>query len=88
MLNKEIAAIKKGIEELIGEVVRLETNKGRKKVAIRNGIIEKTYPNLFTVRITDKFDKERTVSYTYSDVLIHNVLILPTQEIEINSQVC
>ena len=55
MFNKEIEDIKKGIEELIGEVVRLETNKGRKKVAIRDGVIEKTYPNLFTVKIKDKF---------------------------------
>ena len=78
MINKEIEVIKRKIEELIGTVVRFETNKGRKKVAAREGIIEKAYPNLFTVRIKDKFNKGRTISYTYSDVLKHNVLIFPT----------
>ncbi len=78
--SKEIDEIKKNIEDMLGVKVRLKTNKGRKKISIRTGIIEHTYPSIFTVRITDKYDKERTVSFAYTDILIRNVQIMPYEE--------
>lgn len=78
--TNDIAKIKKAIEDMLGVKVRLKTNKGRKKISIRTGIVEHTYPNIFTVRIKDKYDKERTVSFAYTDILIRNVQIMPFEE--------
>jgi len=78
--SKELDEIKKKIEDMLGVKVRLKTNKGRKKISIRTGIVEHTYPSIFTVRIKDKYDKERTVSYAYTDILIRNVQIMPFEE--------
>lgn len=75
--SKELAEIRESIEGLLGEEVRLRSNKGRKKISIRTGIVGDTYPNIFIVKIKDKNDKERTVSYAYTDVLIRNVQIMP-----------
>jgi uncharacterized protein Veg len=65
--------IKKNIEENIGCKVVLRTNKGRKKVNVREGILEDAYPSVFTVRIDSGLMSERKVSYSYSDVLTETV---------------
>ena len=48
--KSDLLEIKRCIEGCIGERVQLKSNKGRKKTVIREGIIENTYPNIFTVR--------------------------------------
>lgn len=75
--SKELAEIRENIEGLFGEEVRLKSNKGRKKISVRTGIMGDTYPNIFLVKIKDKNDNERTMSFAYTDVLIGNVQIMP-----------
>ncbi|WP_035294073.1 MULTISPECIES: Veg family protein [Clostridiaceae] len=66
-----LASIKNEIDKHIGEKVTLKANGGRKKVFIKNGIIEETYPSIFIVRLEN--DTQRRVSYSYSDVLTKTV---------------
>lgn len=66
--------IKKDIDSHIGEKVRLKTSGGRKKVIIREGILEQTYPSIFIVRI-EQSNMVRRVSYSYSDILTDAVEI-------------
>ncbi|AYE34714.1 Veg family protein [Clostridium septicum] len=68
---KTIATIKKDIENHIGEKVTLKANGGRKKILVNNGVIESTYPSIFVVRLES--DTQRTVTYSYSDVLTKTV---------------
>ena len=67
-------SIKKNIENHIGEKVTLKANGGRKKVVVNNGTIEKAYPSIFVVRLDD--DAQRTVTYSYSDILTKTVQIV------------
>ncbi|OLZ11981.1 Veg family protein [Sulfobacillus thermosulfidooxidans] len=73
--------IKKELESHVGEKIRLKANKGRKKVDEKEGILEKTYPHIFVVKIEEEHlseKSERRVSYSYTDVLTETVeLILP-----------
>lgn len=68
---KTIASIKRNIEDHIGEKVTLKANGGRKKILINNGIIESAHPSIFVVRLDN--DVQRTVTYSYSDVLTKTV---------------
>jgi uncharacterized protein Veg len=70
-----INEIKKVIEGSIGKRVFLRTNSGKRNSATREGIVEYVYPSLFTIKITDGFDTDRRVSFTYSDILTESVLI-------------
>jgi uncharacterized protein Veg len=70
-----IAEIKRNVEHLVGEKVRLKANKGRKKVSVKEGILETTYPNIFVVCIDGGYDSVRRVSYSYSDILTETVEI-------------
>lgn len=67
--------IRKKIEMHIGQSVTLKANKGRKKVVVREGVLENTYPNIFVIKIEGGYETARRVSYCYSDVLTETVEI-------------
>lgn len=68
-----LATIKKDIENHVGQKVTLRANGGRRKILINKGTIEKTYPSIFVIRLEN--DTQRTVTYSYSDVLTKTVQI-------------
>lgn len=75
---KTIASIKSDIERHVGEKVTLRANGGRKKILVNDGIIESVYSSIFVIRL--KNDTQRTVTYSYSDVLTKTVqLVFPTR---------
>lgn len=67
-----LADIKSELEAHIGEKIKLKANKGRKKVMEREGVLEKTYPNIFIVKLEEN-ESERRVSYSYADLLTETV---------------
>lgn len=73
---KTIASIKNDIEQHIGEKVTLKANGGRKRILVNDGVIDSVYPSIFVIRL--KCDTQRTVTYSYSDVLTKTVqLVFP-----------
>ena len=65
--------LKNQVQENIGKKVIIKADKGRNKIITKTGIIENVFPSLFTIRIINEFDQERTVSYTYTDLLTSTV---------------
>ena len=59
------------IQNLKGQDVDLEINRGRKKTVQISGFIESTYPSIFTIRCKD--EKKLSYSYSYADVLCGTV---------------
>jgi uncharacterized protein Veg len=70
-----LGEIKKIIEGYLGQRVTLKANKGRKRIVIREGILEDTYPSIFVVKVYGDFDTVRRVSYSYCDILTETVEI-------------
>ena len=64
--------IKRDIEAYVGKPVRLRANRGRRKVIEAEGVIEKTYPKVFVIKL-DKNSAIKRMSYTYADVLTETV---------------
>ena len=73
-MGRKLECIRESLEREIGNKVRVTTKEGRKKIVVRRGIIEQTYPSLFVVRFENRSDSEdcRT-SFSYIDVLTHNI---------------
>ena len=69
--NKTLANIRRDIENHVGEKVNLKANGGRKKILVNDGVIESVHPSIFVVRLDN--DNQRTVTYSYSDVLTKTV---------------
>lgn len=66
---KEIIA---QITALKGQSVKMQVNKGRKRIEKYEGIIENVYPSIFTVLVYDP-DGEKHFSFSHSEVLCGDV---------------
>jgi len=75
MDKNKISQIRKELEGYVGKRVQLKANKGRKKIFIREGIVDSVYPNLFTIKFENDFNNSRKVSFSYTDVLTRTVEI-------------
>ena len=62
------------LEGHIGQKVTLKANGGRRKIFVNNGILESVYPSIFVVRLDN--DTQRTVTYSFSDILTKTVQIV------------
>ncbi len=69
-----LASIKQDLDEYIGQRVTLKANRGRKKSIERTGVLEKTYPSHFLVKLDEDFFN-RKMSFSYADVLTKTVEI-------------
>ncbi|KUK14120.1 MAG: Veg family protein [Synergistetes bacterium] len=69
-MKNSLSEIRKKIEAHLGEKVRVRANKGRKKIEEKYGVLEETYPCLFTVKIVEAGHK---VSYSYAELLTREV---------------
>lgn len=77
-MNDQISVIKRSLENRVGTRVRVTSRKSRKKIVIRKGVIESTYPNIFIVRydVTPEISNDsRRVSYSYIDILTKSIEI-------------
>lgn len=74
MIEKcDLSKVRENMSLLVGEKIVLKMNKGRKKIAIEEGILENTYPSVFVVNFGGSTTPARRVSYSYTDVLTHAV---------------
>jgi len=73
--KETLQEIRRNVENCVGQKVVLKTNKGRKKVQVREGVLEEVYPSVFTVRIDEGLLSERMLSFSYSDILTETVEI-------------
>lgn len=71
--NKTISEIKEGLESYVGHRVRLKASKSRKRVVIKEGIIEGAYPSIFIIKVDEENKGSRKLSFCYSDLLTRNV---------------
>lgn len=71
-VNSNVTNVIEEIEKLKGENIYMEINKGRKKIEKYQGIIENTYPSIFTVNVGDG---KNALSYSYTEVLCGDVVI-------------
>ncbi|MBP5159973.1 MAG: Veg family protein [Lachnospiraceae bacterium] len=69
-----VSTIKKTIISNVGKKVQIRTNLGRNRYDLSEGVIDKTYPCVFLVKLdNDSNDLAKTVSYSYTDVLTKEV---------------
>lgn len=73
-VNTDIKDVINEITKLKGESVKMQVNKGRKKIEKYEGIIESVYPSIFTVLVYDP-DGEKHYSYSHAEVLCGDVKI-------------
>ncbi|MDD6431667.1 MAG: Veg family protein [Lactobacillaceae bacterium] len=75
-MPNSIAEIKELLNSHIGQQVKVKVQAGRKRVKTLSGTLSKTYPAIFIVHLNGEGDDLQRVSYTYADLLTHNVSLI------------
>ncbi len=75
IVKADLDTCRKGIEAYVGKKVRLRSSGGRKRTIVQEGILDRCYPNVFTVRCSKCNAYQEMVSYSYIDVLTRVVEI-------------
>jgi len=73
MANNSLSAIKRSLDDYVGEKIMLKANGGRRKTIERTGILEETYPSVFIVKLDEELHSFKRVSYSYADILTSSV---------------
>lgn len=73
MENKTVQEIRSEVEANVGKEVTIQADKGRKRIVTKSGVIIDAFPSVFTVKVNNDFNDERTISYSYSDILTSTV---------------
>ncbi|HOB30921.1 MAG TPA: Veg family protein [Bacillota bacterium] len=71
--KNSVEYIRTVLDSHIGERITVKANEGRKRISITEGVLERTYPSIFTVRVDDEYG--RTATWSYVDVLTDSVEI-------------
>ncbi len=67
--------VKKSISSICNIPVCIRAIKGRKRFIIKEGIIDKTYNNIFTVTYKTKTGKPENICFSYADILTGTIKI-------------
>lgn len=68
-----VGKIRNEMETIKGTRMKLKANMGRCRIIEREGVLEETHPNLFIVKVEEKRNRTRKVSYSYADILTRTV---------------
>lgn len=76
IVKTDLDICRKGMQSYIGKRIRLRSNGGRKRTIVQEGVLDRCYPNVFTVRCARKnVSDQETVSFSYIDILTRVVEI-------------
>jgi len=71
-----IEMVREKIAELVGKNISMQVCRGRKQVKKYKGIVESTFPSVFVVRLTEGESSVPSLSYSYSDIVCGEVVIV------------
>lgn len=70
-----IDSIRMKLDLHLGKRIKVKAHEGRRRVSIKEGILENTYPSIFVIRLDDESGSGRAVTWSYIDVLTDSVEI-------------
>lgn len=70
MVNRDLVSVRDRLDTIVGQKIKLTSNRGHKKMTTKQGVLEKTYPGIFVVKLDNtKGVMGRRISFSYADVL-------------------
>ncbi|MCI7322830.1 MAG: Veg family protein [Lachnospiraceae bacterium] len=75
MEQAEISKVRASIHQQCGNRVKIQLDRGRNKVDIQEGVIQRAYPSVFTVLVDDEREENppQLLSFSYTDVITKDI---------------
>ena len=74
MQQADIRKVRASVHQQCGKKVMIQLDRGRNKVDIQEGVIQKAYPSVFTILVDDEQDNApQLLSFSYSDIITRDI---------------
>ena len=74
MEQAQISKVRASVHQQCGNRVKIQLDRGRNKVDIQEGVIQKAYPSVFTILVDDEQDNApQLLSFSYTDIITKNI---------------
>ena len=75
MIQEEISKVRASVHQQRGNRAKIQLDRGRNKVDIQEGVIQKAYPSVFTVLVDDERDQNppQLLSFSYTDIITKDI---------------
>lgn len=75
MQQSDINRVRSSIHQQCGSKVMIQLDRGRNKVDVQEGIIQKAYPSVFTILVKDENEANppQLLSFSYTDVITRDI---------------
>ena len=76
MEQAQISKVRASVHQQCGNRVKIQLDRGRNKVDIQEGVIQKAYPSVFTILVDDEQDNApQLLSFSYTDIITKDIRI-------------
>jgi len=75
MQQSDINKVRSSIHQQCGSKVLIQLDRGRNKVDVQEGVIQKAYPSVFTVLVKDQNEENppQVLSFSYTDIITKDI---------------
>ena len=74
MEQAQISKVRASVHQQCGNRVKIQLDRGRNKVDIQEGGIQKAYPSVFTILVDDEQDNApQLLSFSYTDIITKDI---------------
>ena len=74
MEQAQISKVRASVHQQCGNRVKIQLDRGRNKVDIQDGVIQKAYPSVFTMLVDDEQDNApQLLSFSYTDIITKDI---------------
>ena len=75
MQQADINKVRASVRQQCGSKVLIQLDRGRNKVDIQEGVIQKAYPSVFTVLVQDEREENppQLLSFSFNDIITKDI---------------
>lgn len=75
MKQEELSKVRASVSQQCGNRVKIQLDRGRNKIDIQEGVIQKAYPSVFTVLVDDdhRENPPQLLSFSYTDIITKDI---------------
>ena len=75
MEQAQISKVRAYVHQQCGSRVMIQLDRGRNKIDIQEGVIQKAYPSVFTVLVDDEREQNppQLLSFSYTDIITKDI---------------
>ncbi len=75
MQQADFNKVRASVHQQCGSKVLIQLDRGRNRVDIQEGVIQKAYPSVFTVLVQDEYEDNppQLLSFSYNDIITKDI---------------